>query len=219
MNRKTKNRIKIAAVALFFLGAGISFFVWDARTKAKETQEEQPSVLSVTQTGFPEENILPEESGTDPELQEEVVVYVCGAVNTPGVYILPLGSRLYEALDLAGGLSENADASYHNLARCISDGERIYILSLEETKELSASRQVAGEEVTESNSSQSGLVNLNTATLEQMMTLPGIGEAKAKDILEYRTRIGQFTSAEEIKNVSGIGDAMFERIKDKITVE
>jgi len=219
MNRKTKNRIKIAAVAVFFLIAGICFFVWNTSAKAKETKEELPSVLSVTQTELPEENILPEESGTDPEMQEEVVVYVCGAVNTPGVYILPLGSRLYEAVDFAGGLSENADASYHNLARYISDGERIYILSLEETKELSVIRQAAGEESTGSNASENGPVNLNTATLEQMMTLPGIGEAKAKDILEYRTKIGQFTSAEEIKNVSGIGDAMFERIKDKITVE
>lgn len=219
MNRKTKKRIKIVAVALFFLSAGIGFFLWSNFYAAKESGAQLTGVLELTEQELPEKELQEQEEPDKTVLrQENLVVYVCGAVNAPGIYTLSADSRLYEAVALAGGFSSEADPAYHNLARCISDGERIYILSSEETKLLSAKQQVAGEEGAE-RSPENGLINLNTATAEQLMELPGIGEAKAKGILDYRAKIGQFTAIEEIMNVSGIGEAMFEKIKDKITVK
>ena len=107
----------------------------------------------------------------------------------------------------------------YNLARNISDGERIYIVSVSETKQLSAEHKVTGEEgATSTETGEALVINLNTATVKQLMELPGIGEAKATAILEYRKKVGRFTATEEIMNVSGIGEAMYEKIKDKITV-
>lgn len=215
VNRKTKNRIKIVVTVLFFLAAGIGYFLWSGDdTEEKENKELTGVLTESTITPFVEDT---KEEAT--EVSERLIVYVCGAVNTPGVYVLSPDSRLYEAIDMAGGFSAEADLSYHNLARSISDGERIYILSFDETEELSAKQQVEGEEGEKAGPERTGLINLNTATVEQLTSLPGIGEAKAVDILEYRAKAGKFTAIEEIKNVSGIGEAMFEKIKDKITVK
>lgn len=220
MNRKTKKRMKIVAVVLFFLFSAAGYFWWNTTVEENEKDSvELTGVLSVTELDTSEELLMPEGMEEGKELPEELVVYVCGAVNAPGIYTLAPDSRLYEAVALAGGFSSEADPAYHNLARSISDGERIYILSTIETEALSEEQQVAGEEGTGNSIFENGLINLNTATAEQLMELPGIGEAKAKGILEYRARIGQFTVIEEIKNVSGIGEAMYEKIKDKITVK
>jgi len=210
----------MVAVILFFLIAGAGYFVWNNSDMAKKEETELTGVLELTAgqtpTEYPDEQ---ENSGKNAQEQKELVVYVCGSVKEPGIYTLTPGSRLYEAVALAGGFSADADPAYHNLARSISDGERIYIFSFKETKELSIQQQVTGEEGEARGLSKTGLINLNTATAEQLMELPGIGEAKAKSILEYRTGIGQFTAPEEIMNVSGIGEAMYEKIKDKITVK
>lgn len=222
MNRKTKKRITTIVILLFFLTAGGWYFFQTGETREKqEDGAELSGIYSVAATEYPavqqpEQNVPENENADFPEL----VVYVCGAVKTPGVYTLAAGSRLYEAVILAGGFSAEADPAYHNLARNITDGERIYILSCAETALLTTQQQVNGEEGAGSVTADANTsINLNTATAEQLMELPGIGEARAADILEYRARIGQFTAIEEIMNVSGIGEAMFERIKDKITVK
>ena len=214
MNRKTKKYIKTALILVFFLGAGVWYFFFGKSSLEKQkTDTELTSILNTVEAEPAISEILNE------EIPKELVVYVCGAVNSPGIYSLSQGSRLYEAVTMAGGFSSEADPAYHNLARSITDGERIYILSVAETKELSAELRVSGEEGAEQALSSNGMVNLNTATAEQLTGLPGIGEAKAAAILSYRAKIGQFTDIEEIKNVSGIGEAMFEKIKDKITVK
>ena len=214
MNRKTKKYIKTALILVFFLGAGVWYFFFRKSSLEKQkTDTELTSILNTVEAEPAISEILNE------EIPKELVVYVCGAVNSPGIYSLSQGSRLYEAVTMAGGFSSEADPAYHNLARSITDGERIYILSVAETKELSAELRVSGEEGAEQALSSNGMVNLNTATAEQLTGLPGIGEAKAAAILSYRAKIGQFTDIEEIKNVSGIGEAMFEKIKDKITVK
>lgn len=221
MNRKTKKQWKAAVVVLFFLLAGLWYFAGsDGFVKKQEDQTELTGVFqNVTElTVTPEAGQkAPEEN---PASGKKLVVYVCGAVKEPGIYTLSEGSRLYEAVTLAGGFSAEADPSYHNLARSIADGERIYILSIDETKVLTAEQQVSGEEGAKKETQGANTpINLNTASAEQLMELPGIGEARAADILEYRAKIGQFTAIEEIMNVSGIGEAMFEKIKDKITVK
>lgn len=218
MNRKTKKYGKIVAVVVFFLLAGGWYVLFQSGIGGKQEEEKELNgVFSTVTTDVPEITV------TAPSVENfedtaELVVYVCGAVNEPGIYTLPVGSRLYEAVAMAGGFSKEADPAYHNLARDITDGERIYILSAKETKVLTTEQQVAGESGM-ANSPESGRINLNTATAEQLMSLPGIGESKAAAILAYREKNGTFTDAEEIKNVSGIGEAMFEKIKDKITVK
>lgn len=217
MNRKTKKKVKIVAAAVFFLVAGgwyVLFYSGIGRNQ--EPEKELTGVLHTIITEIPE-NTVEASSLDDFEEKSELVVYVCGAVNEPGIYILPAKSRLYEAVAMAGGFSGEADPAYHNLARDITDGERIYILSVAETKALTTEQQVAGsEESVNSREKENDRINLNTATAEQLMELPGIGEAKAAAILSYRAKIGTFANIEEIKNVSGIGEAMFEKIKDKI---
>lgn len=176
------------------------------------------------------------ESGTEKEPESEeakppsvIYVYLCGSVQQPGVYALPAGSRLKEALELAGGFSEQAAKEYHNLARVVADGERIYVPTEAEVAELSAQERVTGaadraftvtaEETARENAQGNNMVNLNTASLAELTTLPGIGEARAEEIVEYRNRVGRFASEEELKNIRGIGEAMYERLKDRITVQ
>ncbi|MBQ7942751.1 MAG: helix-hairpin-helix domain-containing protein [Lachnospiraceae bacterium] len=139
-------------------------------------------------------------------------VYVCGAVQNPGVYEVPEGSRLYEVVEYAGGMLEEADDMYLNLAREVKDGEQIVILTSEQT------RTSDGSVLTESASQASGLVNINTASVEELMTLSGIGESRAEAIIEYREKNGEFETIDAIMRISGIKEALFEKIKDKITV-
>lgn len=221
MNRKRKKQMTTVVVLLFFLAAGLWYFFRSGGFSEKqENNTELTGVLDIIATEMSVAEAPEKLSTEESEEPAEVVVYVCGAVNSPGIYTLAADSRLYEAVTLAGGFSAEADPAYHNLARSIADGERIYILSVAETKALTTEQQVGGEERADGMSSGANArINLNTATAEQLMELPGIGEAKAASILEYRARIGQFTDIEEIMNVSGIGEAMFERIKDKITVK
>ncbi len=159
----------------------------------------------------------------DSEPASNVVVYLCGAVEHAGVYELPEGSRVVDAIRMAGGLTLMADETCVNQARILADGEQIYIWTMEErnayrrgenvtapeTSAGAASAQAAG-------SAESGLVNLNTASQEELTTLPGIGDAKAAAIIAYRQEHGGFSAREELKNVSGIGDATYEKLKDRI---
>lgn len=143
-------------------------------------------------------------------------VYVCGEVSVPGVYELTEGSRIKDAIESAGGFTEKAAREYWNLAQKIEDGMKIVVLSQEEAvadpygiqKEGNIMRSEAGDD----------RVNLNHATMEQLQKLPGIGAAKASDIIEYRKANGEFSAIEDIMNVPGIKESVFEDIKDKIIV-
>lgn len=152
--------------------------------------------------------------------EETLCVYVCGAVAAEGVYSLPAGSRLVDAVDAAGGFTAEADRAYHNLAAYLSDGQKVYVPTGAETEELTAAERLDCKTEAEGGDRKEPLpVNINTADKELLMTLPGIGEAKAESILTYRKNAGPFQETGELKKVSGIGEAMFERIKDKIVVK
>lgn len=131
---------------------------------------------------------------------EACYVYICGAVANPGVYEVEAGSRIYEVVCMAGGLTEEADVSSVNQAEPVYDGQMIYLSS-----------QTAGE-------ATDGRVNINTASVEDLMTLSGIGQTKAEQILAYRDKNGKFSSVEEIMNVDGIKEGLYNRIKDDIRV-
>lgn len=138
-----------------------------------------------------------------------VFVHVCGEVNSPGVYEVARDSRIYDAVLFAGGFTTEASEDYLNLAMPVSDGMQIRILSEKEASE-ERERQVFRE---------TGLVNINTASVAELCTLPGIGESRAQDIITYRTNNGIFETAEEIMQVSGIKESMYDKIKDKICVK
>lgn len=139
-----------------------------------------------------------------------IVVHVCGQVNRPGVYEVLEGSRLYELLELAGGFTGEAAEEYLNLAAVVKDGQQIYVPGREEAAAMP--RQQAEEEA------KTAMVNINTAGVEQLTALRGIGEAKAQDIIRYRESHGAFQKIEDIMKISGIKEAAFEKMKDQITV-
>lgn len=139
------------------------------------------------------------------EVEEEFIyVDVDGAVVNPGVYKLKKGSRVFEAIKKAGGLSDDADTSSLNQAKFVEDGEKITI-------------PVSNDDMSYSDGSDSKLININTADKSRLTELSGVGDAIADRIIEYRNKT-RFSSIEDIKNVKGIGDATFEKIKNQITV-
>lgn len=141
-------------------------------------------------------------------------VYVCGEVKSPGVYILKKKSRIYEAVALAGGMTEEANAESVNQAEYVEDGMMVRIPNQEEDvqTEEAGSLEESGEQAGD------GRLDLNTATAAELMTLPGIGETKAKSILQYREESGGFSSVEDIMNVDGIKEGVYHQIRDRVKV-
>jgi len=148
----------------------------------------------------------------EPEVSKEVVFDISGEVINPGVYKLPSGARINEALAKAGGLSAKADREWVainiNKAELIRDGQKIVI------PRKNVEEKILGVSVVPMR--QSGLISLNNATVEELDRLPGIGPAMAQRIIDYRNNSGGFKNVEEVKLVSGIGDKMWEKIKDLV---
>ena len=172
-------------------------------------------------------------SDASSEETKTLVVHICGAVSAPGVYELPAGSRIIDAVEAGGGFLPEADEACCNLAEEIVDGCQIYIMTKSESCADGQTEKKAGIQTSpdsdmqttdrnvRSNSTpalENGLVNLNTADVAALMTLPGIGESRAKAIISYREQHGAFAQIEDIMKISGIKQAAFSKIKDKITV-
>lgn len=201
-----KKYIKYALIAVSIIVFGVLYSCerQDSQVEVVDTYkdiETESAVTSVVDSYNTGENV------------KKICVHVVGCVVTPGVYQLPEGSRVYEAIVLAGGFSEKADEEYLNQAAILSDGERIYIYSIEETATAS--------DYPDKNVSQDEekLVNINTASKEKLMTLPGIGESRAESIIEYREEYGCFSAIEDIMKVSGIKDAAYSKLKKYICVD
>lgn len=145
-----------------------------------------------------------EEFASDESGISELVCYITGAVVAPGVYSLEKNARICDLLESAGGFTEDADVISVNLAEILYDGAHIHVYAIGESQSAVNS---------------DGRVNINSCSKEELLTLPGIGEKKAEAILAYRVQNGSFSSVEDIMNVSGIGQAMFEEIKDYIKVQ
>ncbi len=144
-----------------------------------------------------------------------ICVHISGAVMKPGLYELPEGSRLYDAVMEAGGFSTDAAVDYANLAEVLLDGVKYHIYTNSEIEDMDAG---SGTISLESHYNSAGQLNINLATKEELMNLSGIGEAKALAIIEYRETQGAFKSVEELKNVSGIGEGLFTKISGDIIV-
>lgn len=136
-------------------------------------------------------------------------VHVCGAVKKPGVVRVPIDSRACDALEAAGGFAEDASQSTVNLAALLEDGQQLYFPTTEEQEVIQKQQEAKS----------AGKVNINEAGVVELCTLPGIGESRAKDIVAYREQNGGFKAPEELMKVSGIKDNLYQKIKDKITVE
>lgn len=144
---------------------------------------------------------------------ENIFVYVCGAVQKPGVYELLSGQRICDAIAAAGGLSEQAAGDSLNQAEVLSDGQMLRVLT---TEEAAAATVQPGQETAES--SRDGRVDINTADASALMSLPGIGQSKADAIIAYRNEHGAFKAPEELMNISGIKEGVYQKIKDSIKV-
>ena len=155
------------------------------------------------------------EVSTEVDSQRNVIyVYVCGQIQKPGVYTLPEGSRIYDLFALAGGFTKEAATDYWNQARLLKDGEMFYV----PTREEAEGRQLEGGRTGNAQTDDTGKVNINTASKEELMSLPGIGEAKAAAIITYREKNGLFSSIEELKQVEGIKEGVFSKMKDYIEI-
>lgn len=160
------------------------------------------------ETEFSERPETASEAEKKTDRPEKIFVYVCGAVDRPGVYELPSGSRVYEAVALAGGMTADASETAVNQAEELIDGMQVYL----PTKEEETAAFTAAAEADD------GLVNINTADADLLMTLPGIGESKALSIISYREEHGAFSDISELKNITGIKDGVFTKIKDRIKI-
>ncbi|MEY8353099.1 helix-hairpin-helix domain-containing protein [Lachnospiraceae bacterium 54-53] len=230
-------KIRIAVIALCVLAAGICYALsrnHEDRTEGSDLAETFISrEISGTEgsrdsgsggrtgpdpSGPSEGEVLPDGTeGAKDEAAPSCYVHICGEVVSPGVYELQEGSRIFQAVEKAGGFTENAAGEFLNMAEQVKDGMKIVVLNKEEAEAAKAGAALplsAGGP----SETQKSRVNLNTATKEELMTLRGIGEARAEDILRYRENQGGFHKIEDIMKVSGIKDAAFQKIKEDITV-
>jgi len=217
--------IKTVLIILILLTAGITYSC--SRLKNIDDTEAQNSGKVFSELS--EERIsLTAEAGdvtSDASLteQEKVLIHVCGSVVCPGVYECKNGDRVTDAVERAGGFSENAARDFLNLAEPVSDGMKIYVPSADEVRNGSAEKIFSPGDmsVTENmsvRSSEDDKVNINNASKEELMTLSGIGEVRAQSIIDYRNSSGPFKEIEDIRNVSGIKEGSFQKIKDRIRV-
>lgn len=185
------------------------------------TEGREPDSYSADEAVQGEQTELSESLASTEQSKETIAVYVCGAVAKPGVYELSKGDRIVDALFLAGGYRSDAALEYLNQAEYVEDGQKLYVPTKKEAKQLTADAG-HGDDGTDSGQKNadaaSQKLDINKASQEELMTLPGIGQAKAQAIIEYRTEHGQFTSIEELKNISGIKDGVYNKVKDSITV-
>lgn len=154
----------------------------------------------------------------------EIAVHIAGEVKKDGIVYLPEGSRLIDAIKKAGGETKKADLSRVNLAYQLQDGEKIYIPNKDEEiteyimQENGENDVTGGEKDSNSMKGASDKVNINTATLDELDSLPGVGPSTAQKIIDYRETNGKFNKIEDLQNVKGIGEAKYSEIKDKVTI-
>ena len=167
-------------------------------------------------------NIIEEDQEVDDNIIEnKIVIHITGEVEEEGVIELEKGARISDAIEEAGGTTEEADLSNVNLAYSLSDGQKVKIPNInEKDEEIIVVEEKAGDNIIiEGNKSKEEKININTAAQTEIETLPGIGPSTALKIINYRNELGKFKNIGDIKNVSGIGDSKFENIKEYICVE
>ena len=223
------HKIKIIAVLALLLAAGL-FGVFSLKrdegsillSEAEEKEDTEASPEEGNSVTMPDDEPSGNETVPVPEKTKTpepspVLVHVCGQVHLPGVYALPPESRIFEAVEKAGGFTEEADEDSLNLAGKLSDGAKIYVPARGESEAGHRSEGLDDEPERQSLSETGGTVNINTASKEELMSLSGIGASKAEAIIAYRQGSGPFQTPSDIMKVKGIGEGMYQKIKDRIT--
>ena len=188
----------IGGVLLILVGVGGFFF-------KKEESVEETTVVETT--------VLAEKTEVSTTQETVIFVDVKGAVKNPGVYQMKVGDRVKDALEAAGGLTEEADSQKVNLAKRLEDQMAIVVPKVgEEAEEIPAG-------TTSKEEAKEGKVNINTATVEELKTLKGVGEKKAEAIIEYRKKNGSFQTKEDLMKVRGIGKKLFESFQERIVTQ
>lgn len=221
-----KDRKKIYKAALLAVFCLLSGILYSCRPKEEAGWESVPGALEGDKTVQSSESSSAELQETADPLQAEtespepvqMFVYVCGAVVSPGVYTVDADTRIFEAIEAAGGVTKDAAEEYLNLAQPVTDGQKILVPTQEEARELEHSG-IQGLPQDAAEEAQDGLVNINTAGEDLLMTLPGIGASKAQSIITYREVHGNFKTVEELKKIEGIKEGVFNKIKDLIRVK
>ena len=218
-----KKKLVKVIITLAFLGATGIFYscnhgsedtavVFDTKKKAIEATTPAEEIAQTAVPGAEKVEEMPEEAA-------DLYAYLCGAIKNPDVYVFHEGDRVIDLVRKAGGFTDEAATEALNLARELKDGEQIYVPTKEEASNdsLSIKNDSAGNTVEEKTSDSK--VNINTATLEELTSLPGIGQAKASSIIKYRENNGAFSSIEDIMKIEGIKAGVFNKIQDYILVE
>lgn len=212
---KKKHKILLGMLVL----AGCLLFGCERRRTELFTEEKQDTEEAGAASGQEEQEL---QSSQQITVSQTVFVHVCGAVENPGVYEFTGDARVYQAVEAAGGFLPEACEEYVNQAEVLTDGKRLYIPTEDEVRDLSqAGKDTLTEELLlqpdRETDQADGLVNINTASMEELCTLPGIGEGKARHIISYRESTGKFEQIEDIMKVEGIKEGLFGKIRDLIT--
>ena len=210
-------KIKEYKIIVICAGLGLvlgGYFLLKPSTQApaKETNL-QAEVTTVSKDSASEKEEKSQKSGTEEAVEQDLItVDVKGAVKSPGIYDLPVGSRINDAVQKAGGLTDNADSKSINLAQRISDEALVYVPTKEEATSQEAHSNA-------SNTKENKKVNLNKASLEELKQVKGLGGKRAQDIIDHRETNGKFKSVDDLKKVSGIGAKTVEKLKEYVTVD
>lgn len=223
MNYLIKNKKITVGILVIIIIISICYYIYSRKTNFLSIQEEYLEIDAQES-----ENLSTEDKNITNETKEKniIIVHVSGAVNQEGIVELGENSRIADAIEKAGGLKEEACIDEINLAYVLEDGIKIHIPTVEEQREKTENSNlsitnVSGVDLNSekgSNKKQTGKININTATKEELEILPGIGPAISMKIINYRNENGKFKSIEDIKEVSGIGESKFNNIKDMISV-
>ena len=212
-NLTKKQKIIVIAIA-GIVAIGIMYFIYNKNQVKEDINIENEILVN---------SVITNENNINDDI---VVIHITGSVKNPGIVKLKEGSRIEDAIEAAGGLTENADITKVNLAYVVEDGTKIKIPSASEEDigdediiDSKSGDNIIIEENTVSSNNSTQTININKATEKEFETLPGIGPSLASKIIEYRNQNGKFGSIEDIKNVNGIGDSKYEKIKDLITVK
>lgn len=218
-----KNKIVLGILSIL----GLSLIVFFIVNKDVDAQTED----------IVKEDVIVSNSNKDNDIKSNVMVDIKGAIKKPGVYEVDNNKRVIDVIKIAGGLTSNANTNYINLSSKVSDEMVIWIYTKSEIDKLKLEQSstkymiescncpvvdnttcLNSNNITNKEEKSNSVININSASLEEILSLNGIGESKAKSIIDYRNKNGNFKSKDDIMNVTGIGEALYNKIKDNISV-